>query len=236
MDPSNLGPCFTPQGPSAGSCPASPRRLVPPLLRLQPLSLLRLYPGGAAGHRPVPPANPQNSPPTDSSLGSTGPAVDRTGGSDDWGAGGALRPDQSWRNPRTFGVLLTECLRFPELASDAALAWEFLLFHFHSFLVPRTGPFLRSRNLICEELSGERLVLTQGTKLSPNEHASPLSRKSGMFLGCSVFSLLLKQVFDWATGIAVETNLDQLIQSQRHCAAAPAFSVTEISLCGDPQP
>lgn len=64
-----------------------------------------------------------------------------------------MRLERKWRNSSSFGLLLllllllTESLHFLELASDAALACEFLLFHFNFFLVPRTGPLLRSHNL-----------------------------------------------------------------------------------------
>lgn len=64
-----------------------------------------------------------------------------------------MRLEWKWRNSSSFGLLLllllllTESLHFLELASDAALACEFLLFHFNFFLVPRTGPLLRSHNL-----------------------------------------------------------------------------------------
>lgn len=44
------------QGSPAGEHPASPRLVAAPLLRLQPLSLLRLHPGRSAGHSPLPPA------------------------------------------------------------------------------------------------------------------------------------------------------------------------------------
>lgn len=55
-----------------------------------------------------------------------------------------------------------------------------------------------------EELNVERPVLS----LAQMKHASPLSQKSDPFLGRSIFPPLLKQVFDWATGGMVETNLD----------------------------
>lgn len=64
-----------------------------------------------------------------------------------------MRLERKWRNSSSFGLLLllllllTESLHFLELASDAALACEFLLFHFNFFLVPRTGSLLRSHNL-----------------------------------------------------------------------------------------
>lgn len=63
-----------------------------------------------------------------------------------------MRLERKWRNSSSFGLLLlllllTESLHFLELASDAALACEFLLFHFNFFLVPRTGLLLRSHNL-----------------------------------------------------------------------------------------
>lgn len=64
-----------------------------------------------------------------------------------------MRLERKWRNSSSFGLLLllllllTESLHFLERASDAALACEFLLFHFNFFLVPRTGPLLRSHNL-----------------------------------------------------------------------------------------
>lgn len=52
-----------------------------------------------------------------------------------------------------------------------------------------------------------------------------------------VFPPLLKQVFDWATGIVVELgSTDKRAREIPASAVAPAFSVTEISLCGDPQP
>lgn len=53
-----------------------------------------------------------------------------------------MRLERKWRNSSSFGLLLllllllTESLHFLELASDAALACEFLLFHFNFFLCP----------------------------------------------------------------------------------------------------
>lgn len=63
-----------------------------------------------------------------------------------------MRLERKWRNSSSFGLLLlllllTESPHFLERASDAALACEFLLFHFNFFLVARTGPLLRSHNL-----------------------------------------------------------------------------------------
>lgn len=58
-----------------------------------------------------------------------------------------------------------------------------------------------------EELNVERLVLS----LAQMKHASPLSQKFDLFLGCSIPPPprpLLKQVFDWATGGVVEISLD----------------------------
>lgn len=117
-----------------------------------------------------------------------------------------MRLERKWRNPSSFRLLLlTEFLYFFELASDAASsACEFLLFHFDFFLVPRTGPLLRSCNLTFEELNVERLVLN----LAQMKHASPLSQKSDLFLGRSIFPPLLKQDFDWATGGVVEASVD----------------------------
>lgn len=127
-----------PQGPSAGRSPASPQQLAPPFLCLQPLSLFCLYSGGASGHRPVPSAHPQNSPQANPSLGSTGPAVDRASGADDWGPGGAVRLARKWRTSSSFGslLLLTEFLHFLELASDAALPANFYFFTLISFWCP----------------------------------------------------------------------------------------------------
>lgn len=52
-----------------------------------------------------------------------------------------MRLERKWRTSHSFGLLLllllTEFLHFLELASDAALACEFLLIHFDFFLVPR---------------------------------------------------------------------------------------------------
>lgn len=68
------------------------------------------------------------------------------------------------------------------------LLWpgNFYFFTLIFFLVPRTGPFLRSRNVICEDLSGERPVLTQGTKLSPSEACFSFITKSWYVSGCSI--------------------------------------------------
>lgn len=97
-----------------------------------------------------------------------------------------MRLERKWRTSSSFGLLLLlpEFLYLLELASDAASsACEFLLFHFDFFLVPKTGPLLRSRNLTFKELNVERLVLS----LAQMKHAFPLSQKSDLFLGRSIF-------------------------------------------------
>lgn len=122
-----------------------------------------------------------------------------------------MRLERKWRTSSSFGLLpllLTEFLHFLELASDAALACEFPLFHLDFFLVPRTGTSSQKLQFNFKELNVERLVLS----LAQMKHASPLSQKFDQFLGCSIPTPprppLLKQVFDWATGGVVEISLD----------------------------
>lgn len=105
-----------------------------------------------------------------------------------------MRLERKWRTSSSFGLLLLlpEFLSLLELASDAASsACEFLLFHFDFFLVPKTGPILRSHNLTFKELNIERLVLS----LAQMKHASPLSQKSDLFWDVAFFFPLAEASF-----------------------------------------